>query len=146
MFTFDLEALKAAHERFIKEQREEVQSALKEMGDLVLINVANDKSFNGSKLKASTTWRQTSTFKIKTSAPLKHASFINDGTSPHVIKPRRRKALRFVADGAVHFAKRVNHPGTQPTHYFDRANQKAFDEATTHLNERLEDLAKKGIL
>lgn len=41
-----------------------------------------------------------------------HSSFPDTGTRPHVIRPRRKKVLRFVVDGRVVFARRVNHPGT----------------------------------
>lgn len=44
------------------------------------------------------------------------------GTAPHVIRARRRKALRFVtAGGQVVFAQKVNHPGTRGTHFLTRA-------------------------
>lgn len=40
-----------------------------------------------------------------------HAKFVHWGTKPHVIKPKNKKALRFVAGGKFAFAKAVNHPG-----------------------------------
>lgn len=40
--------------------------------------------------------------------------YMEEGTRPHAIRPRRKKALRFVIDGKEVFAKRVNHPGTSP--------------------------------
>ena len=47
--------------------------------------------------------------------PKRHAKWIEDGTKPHVIKPRRAKLLRFRAkSGALVFARKVNHPGTKP--------------------------------
>lgn len=48
-----------------------------------------------------------------------------NGTPPHVIRPRRRKALRFVAGGGVVFAARVNHPGTAANPFMVRALQAA---------------------
>lgn len=38
--------------------------------------------------------------------------FILDGTRPHLIRPRRRKALRFDVGGETVFSKLVRHPGT----------------------------------
>lgn len=62
-----------------------------------------------------------------TVAGANYAAAVESGTRPHVIVPRRRKALRFAASpgGArlsgtprsgsdVIFAKRVRHPGTRP--------------------------------
>lgn len=45
----------------------------------------------------------------------------HDGTPPYIIRPRRRKALRFVSGGAVVFATRVRHPGTRGTKFLTRA-------------------------
>lgn len=45
----------------------------------------------------------------------------HDGTPPHVIRPRRKKALRYMVGGRVVFARRVNHPGTRGTRYLERA-------------------------
>ncbi|GAA3172480.1 hypothetical protein [Nonomuraea roseoviolacea] len=53
--------------------------------------------------------------------------FLEVGTRPHVIRPRNPNGwLRWVgSDGKVHFAKKVNHPGTR---------------AQPHLRPALEDL------
>jgi hypothetical protein len=45
----------------------------------------------------------------------------HDGSPPHIIRPRRKKALRFVAGGRVVFAQRVRHPGTRGTKFLERA-------------------------
>lgn len=43
------------------------------------------------------------------------------GTEPHTIRPRRRKALRFIMGGKVVFATKVHHPGTVGTFFLTRA-------------------------
>ena len=45
----------------------------------------------------------------------------HDGTKPHTIRPRRRRALRFVSGGHVVYATRVRHPGTRGTKFLTRA-------------------------
>lgn len=50
-----------------------------------------------------------------------YAGFVHDGTRPHVIRPRRRKALRFVIDGQVVIVAKVNHPGTRGRPWLKRA-------------------------
>lgn len=45
----------------------------------------------------------------------------HDGAPPHVIRPRRRKALRFIQNGQVRFARRVQHPGNTGTRFLTRA-------------------------
>ncbi|MFJ4627194.1 hypothetical protein [Streptomyces sp. NPDC088847] len=44
-----------------------------------------------------------------------------DGTRPHIIRPRRARALRFEAGGEVVFAQKVRHPGTRPNDFLARA-------------------------
>jgi hypothetical protein len=51
----------------------------------------------------------------------------HDGSEPHVIRPRRAKALRFVINGRVIFAARVNHPGSRGTYFLTRALPAARD-------------------
>ena len=42
---------------------------------------------------------------------LPYARFVEEGTVPHVIKPRAGKILRFVIEGREVFAREVIHPG-----------------------------------
>lgn len=50
----------------------------------------------------------------------KYALFQDQGTRPHVIRPRRARVLRFVQGGRVRFAARVFHPGNPATHFFTK--------------------------
>src|SRR5687768_15335342 len=50
-----------------------------------------------------------------------YAPMVNDGTRPHIIRPRRAKALRFKVGGKVVYAKVVHHPGTRARPFLDRA-------------------------
>lgn len=43
------------------------------------------------------------------------------GTPPHVIRPRRRKALRFISHGRLVYATSVNHPGNRANPFLTRA-------------------------
>lgn len=54
-------------------------------------------------------------------AAAEHAMFVHEGTRPHLIVARRAKALRFVMNGQVVFAKSVNHPGTKRNPFMLRA-------------------------
>ncbi|WP_327415386.1 hypothetical protein [Streptomyces sp. NBC_01233] len=47
--------------------------------------------------------------------------YVLDGTRPHVIRPRRAKALRFDMGGRTVFAKKVNHPGTRANNFLGDA-------------------------
>lgn len=47
--------------------------------------------------------------------------YVLDGTRPHLIRPRRAKALRFDIRGRVVYAAYVRHPGTRPNDFLGRA-------------------------
>ncbi|MGC4947698.1 hypothetical protein ACLQ2N_16070 [Streptomyces sp. DT224] len=47
--------------------------------------------------------------------------YVLNGTRPHIIRPRRKKALRFEVGGRVVFARVVHHPGTKPNDFMKRA-------------------------
>lgn len=58
-----------------------------------------------------------------------YAIYVDQGTKPHVILPKTKKILAWRGeDGKWIYAKRVNHPGTKPTHFFTDAveNSKSF--------------------
>lgn len=52
---------------------------------------------------------------------IKYTGYEHDGTRPHVIRARRKKALRFVLNGQVVFRKQVQHPGTTGTLFLTMA-------------------------
>jgi hypothetical protein len=54
-----------------------------------------------------------------------YLSYVLFGTKPHIIRPRRRKALRFIGrSGGVVFARQVHHPGTAANNFMVRALRK----------------------
>lgn len=60
---------------------------------------------------------------VKATAP--YAFYVENGTRPHAIVARRRKALRFVQNGEVFFRRSVWHPGTWPRPFMAEAQKKA---------------------
>lgn len=50
-----------------------------------------------------------------------YAEMVHDGTRPHVIRPRNARALRFMVNGRVVYARVVHHPGTRANPFLDRA-------------------------
>jgi hypothetical protein len=58
-------------------------------------------------------------------AKAKYASFVENGTKPHRIVVRRKKALHWEDGGVHYFAKSVNHPGTAPRPFMGPAYLKA---------------------
>ena len=47
-----------------------------------------------------------------------YAPYVHDGTKPHTILPRNKKALWW--PGAAHPVRRVQHPGTKPNPFVER--------------------------
>ena len=62
---------------------------------------------------------QTNERSVGNTALIDYAKYVYYGTKPHVIKPKRKKALR-TPYGVF---KKVNHPGTKANPYLDRALQ-----------------------
>jgi hypothetical protein len=52
---------------------------------------------------------------------IKYVGYEHYGTAPHVIRARRKKALRFTLNGQVVFRQKVNHPGTTGTLFLEMA-------------------------
>jgi hypothetical protein len=52
---------------------------------------------------------------------VEYAAMVNDGTRPHIIRPKNARVLRFVVGGRVVYARVVHHPGTRANPFLDRA-------------------------
>ena len=58
----------------------------------------------------------------------KHALYVHNGTRPHVIRPKRAKALRFfwAKKGHTVMFKHVHHPGTRADPFLAKALARVF--------------------
>jgi hypothetical protein len=50
-----------------------------------------------------------------------YAPYVENGTRPHVIRPKTKKALRFKIGGNIVIVAKVNHPGTRAQPFLGRA-------------------------
>lgn len=77
------------------------------------------------RLRASIRLERRSVFGLRqrwtVGSDVEYAPMVNDGTRPHKIRPRTKKALRFKVGGKVVFAKVASHPGTRARPFLDRA-------------------------
>ncbi|WP_410091266.1 HK97 gp10 family phage protein [Streptomyces sp. adm13(2018)] len=77
------------------------------------------------RLRSSIRVERRSTFGLRqrwtVGSDVEYAPMVNDGTRPHIIRPRRAKALKFKVGGRTVYAKVVHHPGTRARPFLDRA-------------------------
>lgn len=77
------------------------------------------------RLRSSIRLERRSTFGLRqrwtVGSDVEYAPMVNDGTKPHIIRPKRANALRFKVGGKTVFAKVVHHPGTRARPFLDRA-------------------------
>lgn len=58
---------------------------------------------------------------VTVGSDVEYAAAVNDGTRPHIIRPKNAKALRFRVGGRIVYARVVHHPGTRARPFLDRA-------------------------
>lgn len=81
-------------------------------------------------------------FLNETIAP--YGAYVHDGARPHVIKPRNKKALRWVRGNAFIFARRVHHPGWKADPFIYDALSKN-EEKIMRIFERYVERADKEV-
>lgn len=69
-----------------------------------------------------------------------HAVFVQLGTRPHEIRPKKRKSLRWVAGSRFVFAGRVQHPGYRGDAYLINAATLAVREFRAILDQTLREV------
>jgi len=92
---------------------------LKKLGDRVADEARTRSPVQTGKLRSSISVGQKSAGRngttIQVSANTLYALYVNQGTKPHVIMPKKARMLSFPTKaGEIVFANKVNHPGTKP--------------------------------
>lgn len=99
-------------------------------------NIENNRS-----VKTGHLWRHISTkignmeVTVHTSN-IKYARLVEEGTRPHIIKPKNKKALYW--KGAKHPVKSVRHPGSKAKPYLIPAFESEKDNLIKNLKEVIE--------
>ena len=71
-----------------------------------------------------------------------YAPYVEYGTRPHMIYPRKARALRFEVRGKVIFAKYVHHPGTKPQYVMRRSVEEVLKEFRRILRRKVLELLR----
>ena len=104
--------------------REKLSKFLEESAKFVFAEARERAPVRTGKLRESISLVKVNDLHYVVGSPLDYAVFVERGTRPHIIKPKRARALRFEVGGEVVFARLVRHPGTKPNPFFARALQK----------------------
>lgn len=81
-----------------------------------------ERLVNTGRYRASISWRlgrDSIGLYAEIGSTVPYAAFLEQGTPPHDIRPRNKRALAW--KGATHPVKVVRHPGTRPYHVLVRA-------------------------
>lgn len=76
------------------------------------------------------------------SAP--YAPFVHEGTKPHIIRPKKKKALANKKAGIL-FGKKVNHPGNKPNQFLLRGAKKVVPEIDRLIGNDIAKAVSEGI-
>ena len=152
-FTIDVQGLDRVRQNFDRSDliiRGAINRTLRRIGRLMIPTLKGQTPVRTGKLKSTTIFQiqgapDTQILEIRQGARSPEGVFYGElvrrGTAPHVIVPRKAKALRFMIGGEVVFAKRVNHPGTKANPYHVRALSSARSRIDGIISEEIETAA-----
>lgn len=115
-----------ANKQLLENQRKGIRGQGRRMVTLMREEAPEDKGAFKKRLGFKTfVSSNTAGFRVHMPQPL--GNFIVKGTSPHIIRPKRKKALWW--EGAKHPVKLVRHPGTKENKFVGRAFRRWFPGA-----------------
>lgn len=101
----------------------------------------------GGRLRDSITYRKgygLSGVSVEFGSRVPYADFVENGTPPHVIRPRTAQVLRFVGrSGDVVYSHYVNHPGMRPNPFSRRAMERISPRLQREFREAVESQFRK---
>lgn len=135
----DIAAMRAAHDEFLANHSAMVGGALYDAGNIAVAEVILHPGFQPrtGKLQRATKFKvlRTAGGKIvRLTNASSYAAPIEGGSRPHKIAAKNGKTLRFLGrDGSYVFRRVVNHPGTRPYWFLNRAQIVAAARLKTQL-------------
>ena len=71
---------------------------------------------------------------------INYGMFLEYGTRPHIIRPKKKKSLRWSGKGGDIFAGEVNHPGTKATYFLRDSANKTFKNLNKIFKQNMKDI------
>lgn len=115
--------------------KESISKSTMNVKKQAMINLTNNRSVKTGQLRANINTKL-SGFEGEVKAATKYAKGVEEGTKPHIIKPKKGKFLYW--KGAKHPVKMVKHPGGKAKPYL----VPALEKETPILLKSLEDIIK----
>lgn len=125
-------------DRLIRAARQAIALAIKYTATEVWGNVRKEAPVDHGRLAGSFQLDQVDDLSYRIWSGVEYALAVHEGTKPHVIEPKNKKALYW--DGARHPVRRVMHPGTQANPYADRAIEQASSRSDEFISRALREV------
>lgn len=61
----------------------------------------------------------------------KYGAYVEFGTKPHIITPKKARVLKFKSGGKTIFARKINHPGSRPYPFMEPAFKDNLNRITS---------------
>lgn len=123
----------------------ELDTAVKRSLALVTANTIREAPVNkqsgGGNLRQSIVSAMSGLARGSLTVNSEYGLFVHEGTRPHVIEARNKKALANIRTGEF-FGKRVQHTGTAPNPFLQRAVTNSEDEVQRYFSEAVINVAK----
>lgn len=100
-----------------------------------------NKSYGGGNLRQMIKSYMLGRFSGAIESNAKYSVFVHEGTRPHVILPKAKRALANRRTDEM-FGKRVNHPGTRANPYMTRAIEKSKDAINGFFHKAILNITK----
>jgi hypothetical protein len=142
MYEIEVKGLDELREAFRKAPQKvgpELERATKDAGKEILGIEKDEVPVKTAALKRSITmdYRPIS---VSIYPTVKYAYYVHEGTKPHEILPRVKKALRWRSGKSWVFAKRVSHPGTKANPFVERTVRRAESPVNSYFEKALDNI------